>query len=48
MERKFRRNQLRKEVGNRNLQSSWERFQREKYGQGYKSICRKRKYEFED
>lgn len=47
MIRKFKRDKLRKQVGNRNMKSSWERLQRKKYGRWYKDICKKKKYEFE-
>lgn len=42
MLRKFRRNTLRKEVGNRNLQSAWESSQRRRYGDQYDTICKKK------
>lgn len=48
MIRKFRRNQLRKRVGNRNMKSAWERLQRKIYGYSYKKVCKKKSYEFED
>lgn len=39
MLRKFKRDQLRKEVGNRNLKDTWRRFQMRKYGKNYLKIC---------
>lgn len=47
MIRKFKRDMVRKNVGNKNMKTSWERFQRNKYGKLYKLICVKKKYEFE-
>lgn len=42
MIRKFKRDYLRKQVGNKNLSSAWMRFQKNKYGAEYISICRKK------
>ena len=39
--RKVKRNIMRKEFGNRNLADTWERYQRDKYGEDYPKICRK-------
>jgi len=46
MFRKFRRDQLRKSLGNKNLKNSWEKFQRNKYRHWYKDICKKKVYVF--
>jgi len=44
MKRKFIRDHIRKEVGNKNLKDMWKQFQKEKYGDDYKKVCsRKRK-----
>lgn len=41
MRRKFIRNQLRKQVGSKNLKWAWERFQMKKYeGEEYHKVCR--------
>ncbi len=40
MIRKFKRNVLRKRVGNRNLKSAWERYQRNRYKEHYTEICK--------
>lgn len=41
MQRKFNRDQLRKQVGNRNLRNAWQSFQMCKYkGESYHEICR--------
>lgn len=47
MLRKFRRDQLRKLVGNRNMSDSWENVQRKKYRHRYKEICKKKIYKLE-
>lgn len=43
LQRQFNRNSLKKLVKNRNLSSTWEIFQRKKYGDWYKKICKKSK-----
>lgn len=44
MKRKFIRDVIRKEVGNKNLRDMWKSFQLEKYGEDYLKVCsRKRK-----
>lgn len=40
MQRRFRRDQIRKEVGNKNLPLAWQRFQMEKYKHKYHEISR--------
>jgi len=41
MLRKFRRDHLRKQVGNSNLKDTWKRFQMDKYGVDFIRVCRK-------
>jgi len=41
MIRKFRRDSLRKQVGNDNLKNVWERFQQKKYGWKWFRVCMK-------
>lgn len=40
MVRKFKRDVLRKQVGNKGLSSIWETLQRKKYGDDYLFVCR--------
>lgn len=40
MQRKFNRDSLRKEVGNRGLKWAWMRFQQKKYGWRYDKITK--------
>lgn len=44
LQRQFNRDNLRKLVKNKNLSSTWETFQRKKYGDFYKKICKKAKH----
>lgn len=39
MERKIKRDKLRREVGNRGLKKAWRRYQIKKYKLSYKRIC---------
>ena len=39
MIRKFKRDQLRKRVGNKGLQEIWKKFQIRNYGDNYKKVC---------
>ena len=43
MLRKFRRDNLRKKVGGKNLKNAWESLQMEKYGKDYKKVCSRKR-----
>ena len=47
IERKMKRESMRKQVGTRNMEITWEQYQREKYGKDYKAICKKKSYELD-
>lgn len=40
MERKFRRNMLKKIVGAHGMKGAWQRFQMKKYKNSYHEVCR--------
>lgn len=39
--RAMKRNSMRRQVGQGNMQITWEQSQREKYGDNYKQFCKK-------
>lgn len=41
MIRKFKRDSLRKQVGNKNMKNSWERLQKNIYGKKWFRVCMK-------
>ena len=47
IKRKMKRESMRKQVGTRNMEITWEQYQREKYGKDYKAICKKKSYELD-
>lgn len=47
IKRKMKRESMRKQVGTRNMETTWEQYQREKYGKDYKAICKQNSYELD-
>ena len=47
IKRKMKRESMRKQVGARNMETTWEQYQREKYGKDYKAICKQNSYELD-